>query len=104
MKKILKLSCIIILLILITGCGEKEYYCHNGDTLKGTSCVSKNYSPASPVYTCRYQAGTYLVGDQCCYRSSNICLYAKVDSYICSSGYLDGDKCITETTYNAYVR
>ena len=32
MKKILKLSCIMILLILITGCGEKEYYCDNGDT------------------------------------------------------------------------
>ena len=104
MKKILSLSCIIVLFMIIAGCGEKEYYCDNGDTLKGTSCVSKNSSPASPMYTCRYQAGTYLVGDQCCYHSSNICLNAKVDSYTCSSGYLEGNKCVTETVYNAYVK
>lgn len=104
MKKILSLICIIVLSMIITGCGEKEYYCDNGDTLKGTSCISKNTSPATPVYTCRDQASTYLVGDQCCYRSSNICLNAKVDSYTCSSGYLEGNSCITETTYNAYVR
>lgn len=101
MKKIL----LLIIIMFCTACsiGEKTYYCDDGDELKGTTCIKKNSTPAISNYTCKRHPGTYLNGNQCVsYSFSSIAFNADVDSYTCYSGYLDGDECIIETSYNAY--
>lgn len=100
MKKTLSL----VLLLLITGC-SKEYYCDNGDTLKGTTCVTKNTTPPQVQYYCS-KSGYHLSEDRCIsdfggYYAISIMADKK---YYCTSGYLKGNYCIIETTYNAYER
>lgn len=107
MKKILNLSFVVVISFLITGCGENEYFCDDGDILKGTSCITKRQSNAQIEYYCDSYFNI-LEGTRCTVRNfdgtmSSVNVPAK-QRYTCSSGYLEGRKCIIETTYNAYIK
>ena len=93
-----------ILLILTTGC-SKEYYCDDGDILKGTSCISERKTPAQIEYYCS-MSQYYLNGDKCVRNFGSAgSLYVNANKrYYCTSGYLSGTVCIIETSYNAYER
>lgn len=99
MKKI-----IILFLLGLSLCGCKnEYYCENGDILRGNICIIQRTTPAQVVYSCENKDGYILKNDKCCNASplhSSYCIEAD-KSYLCSSGYLSGSNCIIETTYDA---
>lgn len=95
------------LVLMLSGCGEKEYYCESGDQLKGSSCVSTQKTPAQVQYYCEGYFG--LVDGNRCYAQSfnGNKTYSPVpakEKYYCTSGYLQGTNCIIETTYNAGER
>ena len=52
MKKICLALIVLFLCTACTGVLKKEYYCDSGDELKGTSCIKKNRTPATPKYAC----------------------------------------------------
>ena len=102
MKKCLFL--IVLILFLTSGC-NKEYYCDNGDTLKGTTCITKKTTPAQIEYYCTMKQA-YLIGNRCLIYYGSYANYS-VDAqarYYCTDGYLSGSSCIIESTYNAYER
>ena len=108
-KRIGLLIVSVFLIIVVTGCGgsiAKEYYCDNGDTLKGTSCVKQNTTPAQVQYNCNGKGNySHLEGNRCVYYAIyGTFSVAANETYYCSSGYLDGSSCIIESTYNAYER
>lgn len=108
MKLIIK-TCIVMLFVLtLVDCSSsikpKEYYCDNDDILDGTTCISKNVTPATPHYTCPLPY-EYLKGKWCCSSYTGYCYdLPRVSSYSCSVGYLSGTNCILEVKYPAYVR
>lgn len=97
MKKVI----LFLLLFLLTGCGFQKM-CDEGDTLKGNSCVQKHISDAQVEYTC---LNDYYLKDGRCYHSNFPNGYTRkpTKKYYCTSGYLKNDKCIVETTYDAYI-
>lgn len=98
MKKFLSLSCIIILLILMTGCGKK-LSCEDGYILKEKSCYKEiENKVATEVYTC--EDGYTLKEDNSkCEKTETV---AAKKQYSCNNGYnLSGDKCLGVSTINA---
>ena len=98
MKKFLSLSCIIVLLILITGCGKK-LSCEDGYILKEKSCYKEiENKVATEVYTC--EDGYTLKEDNS--KCEKIETVDAKKQYSCNNGYnLSGDKCLGVSTINA---
>lgn len=98
MKKILKLSYIMILLILITGCGKK-LSCEDGYTLKDKACYKEiENKVATEVYTCK-DGYTLKEDNSKCEKTETV---DAIKQYSCNNGYnLSGDKCLGVSTINA---
>ena len=102
MKKVLIMLIGICLSLSLSGCGFQKM-CDDGDILKGKTCIQEHISDAQVEYQCLF--GYYLKNGRCYH---NILDYTGVTmtpqkKYYCSSGYLRDNKCVVETTYDAYI-
>lgn len=80
------------LLIILTGCGEKELYCEKG-TLKDGKCEITNTS--TPKYSC--EDGYTLDGTTCVHKEDT----EAVETKSCNDGYtLKGDTCVSDKSYS----
>lgn len=95
MKKFLFIP---IVIIFVTGCGPKKYYCKEGDTLQGDKCI---YKEEKSAYKESYCPEGYIIIGEVCYQNGVRRMFATIKYSCPNGGTLQGKKCIIFKSYDA---
>lgn len=104
--KVIAIIVVILALIIVVDSTAILKGCKQGDEKRGSICVSKHYFDAQSQDTCG--EGLYVKDGRCYQKATGLKLGIPTRKYYCNSGYLEENnylqrnKCVVETTYNAY--
>lgn len=96
----LKLVLVFFFMICLSGCGFVKV-CNEGDKKKGNTCIEEHLSEPLSQLTC--PSGMHLKEDGRCYNILDVKMGFPSTTHYCTTGYLRDDKCVVETTYDAYI-